>query len=222
VKKKTSFIERLSVIHRLSFALAAALLAFAAQPSHWSGGLRFLVSWDFGAAFYLFLVWTLIVRSDPSETRLHARAQDVAAYVIFIVVLIAAFACTAAIAFLIGDAKNLDGVAKALHVGLSVVALLASWFLIHTLFSFHYARRFYSSKEDPHGEARGLDFPGRGNPDYYDFAYYSFVVGMTSQVSDVSVTAHHMRRLTLIHGILSFIFNIAILALAVNIIVSVI
>lgn len=222
MKKKKSFIERLSVLQRFGCALAVALLSFALPTSGWSWGLTFLVPWDVGAAVYLVLVWILIAQSDPSETRLHARAQDVAAYVIFIVVLVAAFASTAAIALLIGEAKGLEGWEKAAHVALSVIALLSSWFLIHTLFSFHYARRFYSSHEDPDAEARGLNFPGRGNPDYFDFAYYSFVVGMTSQVSDVSVSAHHMRRLTLIHAVLSFIFNIAIFALAVNIIVSVI
>jgi uncharacterized membrane protein len=222
MKKKRSFVVRLSVIHRFGCALTAALLAFAVQPAEWSGGLKFLVSWDVGAALYLSLVWAVIAESDASETRLRARSQDVAAYVIFIVVLVAAYASTAAIAVLLDDAKGLAGVQKVAHVALSVVALLSSWFLIHTLFSFHYARRFYSSHEDPDAEPRGLNFPGRGDPDYFDFAYYSFVVGMTSQVSDVSVTAHHMRRLTLIHGILSFIFNIAILALAVNIIVGVI
>jgi uncharacterized membrane protein len=222
MKKKTSLITRLTVIQRLACAVAAALLAIVVLPGEWSGGLKFLVSWDVGAAAYLFLVWTLIAESDPSETRLHARAQDVAAYLIFIAVLVAAFASTAAIALLIGDAKDLEAGPKFLHVALSVVALLCSWFLIHTFFSFHYARRFYSSRENPDDEPRGLNFPGRGNPDYFDFAYYSFVVGMTSQVSDVSVVAHHMRRVTLIHSILSFIFNVAILALAVNIIVSVI
>jgi uncharacterized membrane protein len=94
--------------------------------------------------------------------------------------------------------------------------------LIHTVFAFHYAHRYYAGRLGESSAVAPLHFPGGREPDYADFAYYSFVVGMTSQVSDVSVTAHHMRRLTLIHGILSFIFNVAILALAVNIIVSVI
>jgi uncharacterized membrane protein len=219
--KKNSFITRLPAIARFGIALAAAGLAFAVEPADWSGSLRFLVTWDLAAAVYVVPAWMLIVQSDPSETRLHARSQDVAASAIFVVVLAAAFACTAAIGLLLSGARDLDFWPKALHVALSVVALLAAWFLIHTVYSFHYARRFYSSKEDPEAEPRGLNFPGRGNPDYFDFAYYSFVVGMTSQVSDVSINAHHMRRLTLIHGILSFIFNVAILALSVNIIVSV-
>lgn len=222
MQKKATLLKRLSPVQRLGCALAVALLALALQPQGWGDGVKFLVPWDVGSMVYLLLVWTLIVRSDSPETRLHARAQDVAAYVIFIVVLFSAFASIAAIALLLGEAKDLDGWGKAVYVGLSVLALLSSWFLIHTLFSFHYAKQFYSSRDDPESEPRGLSFPGRGNPDYFDFAYYSFVVGMTSQVSDVSVTAHHMRRLTLIHGILSFIFNVAILALAVNIIVSVI
>ncbi len=222
MKKKQSLIERLGVMQRFGLALGAAAITFAVQPADWSLGLRFLVPWDTGAVAYLLLVWALIVRSDPTETRLHARAQDVAAFGIFVVVLVAAFASIAAIASLLGEAKDLEGWEKGWHVALSVIALLSSWFLIHTLYSFHYARRFYSSHQDPDSDPRGLNFPGRGNPDYYDFAYYAFVVGMTSQVSDVDITAHNMRRLTLIHSVLSFFFNIAILALAVNIIVSVI
>ena len=220
-RHKKSWVERLSAIHRLLIAVAAALVAFIALPPSFGAGMRFLVTWDLGAGLYLALAWTFIANSDASETRLHARAQDVAASVIFISVLVAAFACTGAIGILLEGVKDLPIVQKAAHVSLSVLALLSAWLLIHTLFTFHYARRFYASREDPEAEPRGLNFPGRGNPDYFDFAYYSFVVGMTSQVSDVSISAHHMRRLTLIHGMLSFVFNVAILALSINIIVSV-
>lgn len=218
---KKSFTLTLNVLWRFAIALATALLAIALQPSDWSGSLRFLVTWDLAAAVYLVPAWVLIGQSDAAETRLHARAQDVAAYAIFVVVLVAAFACTAVIGLLLSGVSDLDFWPKVTQVVLSVIALVSAWLLIHTLFSFHYARRFYASPEDPDAEPRGLDFPGRASPDYFDFAYYSFVVGMTSQVSDVAVNAHHMRRLTLIHGMLSFIFNIAILALSVNIIVTV-
>ena len=97
--------------------------------------------------------------------------------------------------------------------------------LIQTVFAFHYARRYYAPRHraqvQPAG-VHGLEFPGGVEPDYLDFAYYSFVVGMTSQVSDVPVTSRPMRHLTLIHSVLAFIFNIAILALSINIIASVI
>ena len=93
--------------------------------------------------------------------------------------------------------------------------------MIQTLFAFHYARHYYAKHRRAKGlELGGLRFPGEQPPDYLDFAYYAFVVGMTSQVSDVTVTVRSMRRLTLIHGVLSFIFNIAILAMSINIIAS--
>jgi uncharacterized membrane protein len=98
---------------------------------------------------------------------------------------------------------------------------LSSWALIHTIYAFHYAHRYYrDEKHNPSQQAGGLAFPGGADPDYMDFAYYSFVVGMTSQVSDVQVLSPKMRRLTLIHGVLAFIFNIAVLALSLNIIAS--
>ncbi len=106
---------------------------------------------------------------------------------------------------------------------LSVAALLLSWLLIHTLFAFHYARLYYFLPEGGDEHHRGLKFPDEDDePDYLDFAYYSFVVGMTSQVSDIAVLSRRMRRLTLIHGVLSFIYNIAILAMSINIIGGVI
>jgi uncharacterized membrane protein len=105
---------------------------------------------------------------------------------------------------------------------LCAFALSSSWLLIQTLFAFHYARRFYMSRCDPQFEPRGLQFPGGSDPDFLDFAYFAFVVGMTSQVSDVAVTGQHMRRATLMHGVLSFVFNIAILAMSINIIAGVV
>jgi uncharacterized membrane protein len=96
--------------------------------------------------------------------------------------------------------------------------MLLSWLLIQTLFAFHCARRYYWRQHPTKDHIRGLRFPGDFGPDYLDFAYYSFVAGMTSQVSDIAVVARQMRRLTLIHGVLSFAFNIAIVAMSINII----
>lgn len=218
---KLSFPERLTAPHRLAIAIAAALAAYALQAVLGVGGSAVLVGWDVGASAYLVLAWFAIARSDPKETRAHARSQDLAAYVIFVLVLIAAFASIAAIALLLSGVKDLPALPKAAHVLLSVVALISSWLLIHTIYSFHYARCYYTGAEGNTAERRGLNFPGDNDPDYFDFAYYSFVVGMTSQVSDVSISGQHMRRVTLMHGILSFVFNIAVLALSVNIIVNV-
>jgi len=91
-----------------------------------------------------------------------------------------------------------------------------SWVLLHTLFSLHYAHVYYGDSDDDRVRDRGLEFPQDRNPDYLDFAYFSFVIGMTSQVSDVQVKSKRMRRLTLIHGVMSFAFNTFILALFIN------
>jgi uncharacterized membrane protein len=181
-----------------------------------------LASWDIGALCYLVLGWSVIARTDESQTRLRAQRYDPSGYVIFLLVVIAASASFVAIGFMVGDFKALPFWPRAERLVLSAAALLLSWLLIHTLFAFHYARLYYWQPRGRGEHHRGLRFPDDDEPDYLDFAYYSFVVGMTSQVSDVAVLSRPMRRLTLVHGVLSFIYNIAILAMSINIIGGVI
>ena len=119
-----------------------------------------------------------------------------------------------------GTIRDLEFWPKAWHLALTIVALMSSWVVIQTVFGFHYARAYYRDEQQPPAKSGGLAFPGGADPDYMDFAYYSFVVGMTSQVSDVQAVSPQMRRLTLVHGVLAFIFNIAVLALSINTIAS--
>jgi len=159
---------------------------------------------------------------DGRVTRDHALSQDQSGFFIFLSVVGAACASIVAIGFVVGTIRDLPFWARAWHLTLTIAALVSSWRLIQTVFAFHYAHRFYAG---PHGEpaaTAALLFPGGREPDYLDFAYYAFVIGMTSQVSDVAVASRSMRRLTLTHGVLAFLFNIAVLALSINIIASVI
>jgi len=158
----------------------------------------------------------------PSNDPGACQTSDQSGYVIFLLVVTAASASFVAIGFLAGDIKGLSFWPRAAHLTLSITALLLSWLLIHTLFAFHYARWYYSFHRETTTHRGGLKFPGDKEPDYLDFVYYAFVVGMTSQTSDVCVMTRHMRRLTLVHGVLAFIFNIAILAMSINIIGGVI
>lgn len=98
-----------------------------------------------------------------------------------------------------------------------MASLAASWLLMQSMFALHYARVFYRPAPSHDEPARGLAFPGGQEPDYLDFLYFAAVVGMTSQVSDVAIASRRMRRLTLLHGLLSFAFNLVVLALAVNV-----
>ena len=208
---------------RLATALGIALAAFLAQPNWISTHTRVLVSWNLGVLIYLGLAWALVARSDAKMTHDHALSQDQSGYVIFLFVVSAACAGIVAIGFIVSTLKGLAFWPKAWHLALSIAALISSWLLIQIVFAFHYARRYYENhRRGKTSESGGLSFPGQQAPDYLDFAYYSFVVGMTSQVSDITTTTRSMRRLTLIHGVLAFIFNIAIVAMSINIIASVI
>jgi uncharacterized membrane protein len=220
--RSTSWIARFGAKGRLGTALAVAAVAFVLQPAAISWHTRAVASWDVGALAYLGFAWMLIARTDARATRDHALSQDQSGYVIFLFVVGAACASTVAIGFVAGTIRDLSFWARTWHLMLTITALVSSWLLIQTVFAFHYAHRYYAG---PHGEpaaTASLQFPGGREPDYLDFAYYAFVVGMTSQVSDVAVASRSMRRLTMIHGVLAFMFNIAVLALSINIIASVI
>jgi uncharacterized membrane protein len=216
------WIVRIGAMQRLAVVLAVAVVAFLAQPDSISWHTRAVVSWNLGALVYLCLAWWLIARSDAKMTRDHALGQDQSGYVIFLFVVGAACASIVAIGFVVSTIKELAFWSRAWHLTLTIGALILSWLLIHTVFAFHYARRYYAILRRERTTPLELRFPGNREPDYLDFAYYSFVIGMTSQVSDVAVTSRQMRRLTLIHGVLAFVFNIAVLALSINIIGSVI
>lgn len=110
-----------------------------------------------------------------------------------------------------------------LHVTLSGLTIVGSWLLVHTIFASHYARLYYQEgKTLAECKDDGLDFPGDTEPDYWDFLYFSFVIGMTSQVSDVAVRSRTLRRLSLLHGILSFFFNTSLLAMTINLVAGLI
>jgi uncharacterized membrane protein len=215
------WIVRLRAEQRL--AIAAAVGAAAFLPPLESSSLSLLVAWNAGAWVYLTLVAMVVGRADAAMTRVRVQTQDQRGYVMFLLVAVAAGACIVAIGFLMDSTKDLAFWPRTRHLVLSIAALIAAWLLIQVLFAFHYARQYYADRHRAkNSKPGGLEFPGGEAPDYLDFTYYSFVVGMTSQVSDVVVTARSMRRLTLIHGVLAFIFNIAILAMSINIIASVI
>ena len=205
---------------RLVYGLLVGLVA-CALPLPLSWEFRGLLGWSVGVAVYLMLAWWLCVGFDAQRTRVRAQAQDEPSVVLFLVLLLATMACVAAITVMMQQSRDLSGLQRALHIGLSVVALALSWLFIQTIFTFHYAHRYYHEEKLNEPDGPGLQFPGGLDPDYFDFLYYAHVVGMTSQVSDVQVTSREMRRLTMVHGVLSFGFNMLILALSINVVAGV-
>jgi uncharacterized membrane protein len=216
------WIVRLSAPRRLGIVLVIGAATFLALEPWVATHSRLLLSWNAGALTYLGLAWTTVARANATMTRVRAQSHDQSGYIIFLLVVTAASASFVAIGFLVGDIRDLRFWPRAGHLTLSITALLLSWLLIQTLFAFHYARWYYSRERESKMHRGGLKFPGDKEPDYLDFAYYAFVVGMTSQTSDVCVMTRQMRRLTLVHGVLAFIYNVAILAMSINIIGGVI
>jgi uncharacterized membrane protein len=206
-----------SAPQRLTAGLLAGLATTAVPlPTVWQ--FRGLLGWCVGVAIYLGLAWWLCVRFDAKRTRERAQAQDEPSVVLFLLMLLATMACVAAITVMMQQSRSLTGVERTLHIALAVAALAASWLFIQTIFAFRYAHRYYFEEKQKEPDGPGLQFPGGLDPDYFDFLYYAHVVGMTSQVSDVQVTSREMRRLTLIHSVLSFGFNMLILALSINVV----
>lgn len=214
------FLSETTGPQRLLYGFFAGLVS-AALPLPLVWQFRGLLGWSIGVAVYLALAWWLCERFNAQQTREHAQAQDEPSVVLFLLMLLATMACVAAIVVMMQQGKAFSGTTRALHLALSVVALIASWLFIQTIFAFRYAHRYYQEEKLNEPDGPGLQFPGGQDPDYFDFLYYAHVVGMTSQVSDVQVTSREMRRLTLVHSVLSFGFNMLVLALSINVVAGV-
>jgi uncharacterized membrane protein len=168
-----------------------------------------------GDVFYLvFLVLcgVMVARQKVGDLKKRAKKEDEGIVVVLLItVATMGFFCDAVFTAL--NKKHGLDVAPLVLAGIGV---LLGWLALHTVMAFHYADIHYFDDPECEGDEKDLDFPGKGDPGSWDFLYYSFVVGMTSQVSDVQVLTTVMRRATLLHGIVSFFFNTVFIAMAVN------
>lgn len=188
-------------------AIVGALIAFV-LPESWRLVTRLLIGWDFGIALYMAFAFFAFATADRAHIRYKAQIQDEGRFVVLVLTAVSAFVSLGAIVTLLG-ASNRHGA----ELALAAFTILLSWALIHTTFALHYAHDFYRG-----AKAGGLDFPGGELPDYWDFVYFSFVIGTTAQTSDVGITSRVIRRTVAAHGLVSFIFNTALLALMVSIV----
>src|SRR5215472_12860531 len=203
---------------RLVLGVIAGVAVFFATR----GGLRLwsaaIAGWNAFAAVILALDWLIIWTTPQRKIRERAKQEDLSRLLIFIFVVVAACAALFAVGFLIRAHKDQSGGHLVIHVLLTLSTVISSWALLHTVYSLRYAHTYYGDSDAPgvQKHAGGLIFPGDRPPNYFDFAYFSFVVGMTCQVSDVQITSRRMRRITLVHSVLAFGFNTLILALLIN------
>jgi uncharacterized membrane protein len=173
------------------------------------------MAWDCSTGLYLVLALTMMAGSTIDRIRDRATIQDEGQMVILGLTTATALVSLAGVMVELSRAKSLKGKAGWEHVALAAITVLLSWSFLHTMFAVHYAHEYYSPDED--GTAEGLEFPGHEPPDYWDFMYFSFVIGTACATADVNVTGKRLRRLTMLHCIVAFFFNTTILALTVNI-----
>jgi len=198
---------------RTFVAIAVALAVFFLLPESLRLVTRALLSWDLFAAIYLVLAYVMMLRCGHEHIKPSAILQDDGRFLIMMVTQLGALASLAAIVFELGASNK-----SAQGLTLAVITIALSWTLVHTTFALHYAHEYYRGRKPG-----GLQFPSgdtRDHADYWDFVYFSFVIGMTAQVSDVGITDRIIRRTATVHGIISFVFNTALLALMVNIAAS--
>jgi uncharacterized membrane protein len=195
-------------------ALAGIALWLAAWVMHWP--LPPLVGGNAFFLIYLALMVRFALRITPDGLRRRAGIEDEGIPLIALLAMAAAVLSLAAFfALLAGEERPHAG-----ELALAIASVPLGWGMLHTIAAFHYAHLFYTTEDVNAGDAGGLDFPGTREPGAWDFLYFSFVIGMTAQVSDVTVHAAGMRRLVLAHSIVSFFYNTSLLALAVNVAVA--
>jgi uncharacterized membrane protein len=201
---------------RLFAALLVGLCSLSLLPHAWPARERGIAAWDIGTSVYLLVIGLLFANVPPARMPAQAEAQQDGEWTLFFVVLAG---ITASFAAILGEFGSMKGVAMAAReqkVSLVAVTLTLSWLLAQVVFALRYAHEFYAQSSPAAEIDGGLEFPGEKRPDYWDFLYFSVVLGMTFQVSDVQITARKLRRVATLHGLMGFLFNTVIIALTVN------
>ena len=198
---------------RLAVAVGATALIALLLPGDWRWTTRLMIAWDVGAVLYLATLSTTMLSETVEQIRARAERQDEGAVAILVIACLGATASIAAIGLELAGIGSLPAGQRSLHLALGGLTILCSWTLLHAFFAMHYAGIYYArTATEP-----CLEFPGKSDPDYVDFLYFSYTIGCTSQTSDVGVATRQARGLVMIHSILAFIFNTSILALGINV-----
>jgi uncharacterized membrane protein len=199
---------------RLSAAALIGLVVAMALPTTQSWMTRALIMWNVAVWSYLALMGWLMTHATHARVCKIAQQEDKSSVAVLSIMSIASIVSIAAIIFELATAKQVAAGIKLIHYVMTAATVFGSWLLVGVLFTFHYARMFYIAPPD----RRPLAFPDKEvNPDYWDFLYFSFTIAVAAQTSDIAVLSHSMRKTVLAQSILSFLFNVAIVGLSINI-----
>ncbi|MEY3553633.1 MAG: hypothetical protein RL735_1981 [Pseudomonadota bacterium] len=218
---RNAFLRPLVLRPRLIVGVLMSLAVYLALPGDWRPMTRLLVAWNSGAILYVALTTIMMIQDDPDRMRQRSSVEDEGRFVILILAIVAAIASIVAIVAQLVATKELHGFDRMLHIGLAGLTIISGWAFIHFTFALHYAHEYESERRKrpdlPEKMSGGLDFVDTTAPDYSDFLYFSFTIGVANQTADVVVCSPMMRRIVLVHSIVSFFYNTTILALTINI-----
>jgi uncharacterized membrane protein len=216
---KKNFLLRLDAHYRLYLSLLIGAVTFFFIRHVPSVPAVTLITWIAIALSIIILDWITILSAHPKDIRKVASLEDSSRFTIFLFVMVASLASLIAMYLLLKSTKGESEETVTGYIFLAMTAVVVSWWLVHTVFTMRYAHLYYNTDEGKKTPIGGLEFPGDDkDPDYLDFVYFSFVVGMTFQVSDVEISSKQIRRLAWAHGLIAFAFNTAIVALSINVI----
>ncbi len=211
-------LAHVKAVTRLSIALVASGVAAWLWPSAAAWPVRAVAAWDAFALVALSLTWLTILTLPPAQIKKLAQREDPGRVITMGMVIVGAAVALLSVVLLLQASHSMDASDRIGAILLAVTAVIGAWTLTHTVFTLRYAHKFY---EHP-GQPPGLLFPdthhptGLIEPDYLDFAYYAFTIGMAAQTADVAIRARDMRHLTLLHAVISFAFNTAVVALSIS------
>ena len=216
---KKNFLLRLPPLQRFIISVALALVIYLLLLTTELGVvIKIMIAWSAFALSYIVTSCIVFFTKSPMDIRKHSKQEDGSRIYVFLLVVITSFASLFTVLLLMSSQSSKD-TPQTIFIPVAISGMLLSWLMVHTIFAFHYAHLYYGDDtNDSSKHAEGLEFPGEKKPDYVDFAYFSFVIGMTFQVSDTEVTSRSIRRLVLLHGLLSFGLNTFVVALTINII----
>jgi uncharacterized membrane protein len=196
--------------------VAVGVLATLLTPPTVAWHVRAMVGWDAGALLFAVIAWLMIARASPAETRRRAALEDPGRRVVFVIALASSVFSLFAAVGVLKQVRSLPPGQAPIWTGLALAAVVLSWIVTHTAFTLRYAHLYYRRR----GVTECLRFEGTKAPCDVDFAYFAFTIGMCFQVSDVVVASARVRRAVLLHAVVSFAYNTTILALALNLVTT--
>lgn len=217
-KRRDNILLSMIPLHRALISLFFTVLVFLLiRKSNFNWKITGMMLWDVFALSYSIISWFIFFTSSINHITRRAQSDDGSRIYVYFIVVLSSFASLVTVSMLI-ITQDMGGISKIIYLPVIIGGIILSWVMVHTTYCFHYARLYYNNDDCSNKKIPPLNFPEEVHPDYLDFAYFSFIVGMTFQVSDVEINSRDIRRVALGHSLLSFALNTFVVALTINLI----